>query len=344
MSGRNVGRRARQAAWLIGVLVLSACGGGDDVVGTGGPPTVGAAGGTVGGPDGARVEFPPNALAGEVTVRIAKNANGAPPLPADLVRAAGDVYAITPHGGDFAVPATVRIPVVQLPADGAEQLLLLTAEPGDTQWRVLAGAGYESGRMVAQTQHFSYFVPVLTLQRQFPTLTLRVEGHNNQGSGGAGVIAPDTELTEFPLGDRDLVSGGTYARHKMRVDARLGFPSQVATRAGVAPPALCEPAGLAHDAVQWNFQANGAAFVPLVDHRRRGPALSGEPLAGRPDVREVRREHLDGDRAIQLGVVGLEHHAHAARTDHALDVVPTQPAEQFRMARRGEAGTDDGFP
>ncbi len=276
-------------AWMhrvtmrVGVLALAAglaaCGGGG---GSGAPaaPTIGAAGGTVSGPGGARVEFPAHALAGEVSVKIAQDANGAPALPDDVVRAAGSVYAITPHGGDFALPATVRIPVERVPADASEQLLLLTAEPGDTQWRVLSGAAFEAGRMVAQTQHFSYFVPVLTLQRQFPALTLRVEGRNNQGSGGAGVINPETELSDFSLGNRDLLSGGHYAQAKMRVDARLTFPPQLATRAGAAPPALCEPTGLGHEALQWDFQANGSAVVPLVDHRRRAyadaPAASGE--------------------------------------------------------------------
>src|SRR5688572_18607039 len=95
------------------LLALAGCGGGD-----GGsapppaapapppvvpppPPVIGAAGGTVTETSGAQVIVPAGALTSNSTIRIAMDSTGAPPMPAGLT-SAGNIYAITPHGGDFA--------------------------------------------------------------------------------------------------------------------------------------------------------------------------------------------------------------------------------------------------
>ena len=52
----------------------------------------------------------------------------------------------------------------------------------------------------------------------------------------------------------------------MRVDARLGFPSQVATRAGVAPPALCDwYLAVYMDAFDWVELPNVLGMVLYAD-------------------------------------------------------------------------------
>ena len=77
----------------------------------------------------------------------------------------------------------------------------------------------------------------------------------------------------------------------------------------------------------------------LVNDRRRGPALAGEPLAGCADVRQVRRQQLDRDRPVQLAVVRLEHDPHAAAADHTFHVVAAQPTQQLGMTGRREQPT-----
>src|SRR5262245_56249189 len=96
---------------LIAVL-LSACGGGGDSANPPPPPpagnipaappagTIGAAGGTVTGPSGSQVVIPANALAQNVAIEITQSSAGAPPLPANMV-AAGQMFALTPHGTSF---------------------------------------------------------------------------------------------------------------------------------------------------------------------------------------------------------------------------------------------------
>ena len=65
----------------------------------------------------------------------------------------------------------------------------------------------------------------------------------------------------------------------------------------------------------------------LVDDRRRRPAFAGESLAGRADVGQVRGEHLDRDRPIQLAVVRLEHDAHAAAPiTRSMSYRPSRPS------------------
>lgn len=97
------------------LLGLGACGGGgnaDEGGSTIPPPPpagVGPAGGTVTGPNGAKVVVPPGALTTTVDIRIEQTSAGAPALPAGRA-AFGQMFAFTPHGTAFAVPVTVTLP------------------------------------------------------------------------------------------------------------------------------------------------------------------------------------------------------------------------------------------
>ena len=95
------------------LLALGACdGGGDGGSGTGtssASAVVGAAGGTVTGPNGARIVIPPGALATETTIGIEESSAGAPTLPPGLT-VRGPMYAFTPHGTIFAVPVMLTLP------------------------------------------------------------------------------------------------------------------------------------------------------------------------------------------------------------------------------------------
>ena len=115
---------------VAGVLLLSACGGGGGGVGSAPPPsegsaTIGAAGGTVQGPDGVQLVVPPGALADNVTIRIARTAAGAPSLSDIAPNGAPTVYEVTPHGQAFAVPVQLNFPVT-----GTGDYLAYAAEAG----------------------------------------------------------------------------------------------------------------------------------------------------------------------------------------------------------------------
>ncbi|MBK9518919.1 MAG: hypothetical protein IPO09_16525 [Anaeromyxobacter sp.] len=121
-----------------------------------GTAAIGAAGGTVTEAGGASVVVPAGAFEAETTLRIAKDATGAPALPAGLT-AAGDTYVITPHGGSFAQPVEVRIPAPALSLQPNEELKLAKAQPGG-EWVILGDSVLAEGVLSAQVSSFSFFV------------------------------------------------------------------------------------------------------------------------------------------------------------------------------------------
>ncbi|MEW5879741.1 MAG: immunoglobulin domain-containing protein [Pseudomonadota bacterium] len=95
-----------------------------------GQATIGAAGGTVNGPDGVQLVVPAGALDGDTTIRIARSSSGAPALSGDL-QGGQPIYEVTPHGLRFAEPVTLRLPIRQSPT---EDSMALVAEPGG-EWQ-----------------------------------------------------------------------------------------------------------------------------------------------------------------------------------------------------------------
>lgn len=147
------GLHQRFGPWLIAAgTLLAACGGG----GNDPPPQVGAAGGTVAGPSGAQVEVPAGALTQDTAIAVTQSDQGAPARPAALA-AVGQVFAFTPHGTSFAVPATVTVPfdAARLAA-GATPVLYKTDSAGD--WQAVPGASFSAGRATATVDSFSWFV------------------------------------------------------------------------------------------------------------------------------------------------------------------------------------------
>ena len=168
-----------QRAWLhltvrqwVGVAlcaVLAACGGGGDAppeapVETV-PPAIGAAGGAVSEASGASVLVPAGAFSTDTTVRIAKNSTGAPAMPTWLTPS-GDMYMITPHGGNFRVPVQVSIPLPAVTLQPNQEFKLAKAQPGG-EWEVLGNSRVENGKLVADVNSFS-FVTVLYMSYPLP--------------------------------------------------------------------------------------------------------------------------------------------------------------------------------
>ena len=142
---------------LVMFLALSGCGSSDSsdpVVAE--SATIGAAGGTLDGPDGVQLIIPAGALSEPVTIRIARTSAGAPQDPPGDYTLPGAIYEFTPHDLTFEAPVTIRMPAGSVPAGAT--VSPFTASPGETAWRRLE-AGTSDGILTFETLSFSWFTP-----------------------------------------------------------------------------------------------------------------------------------------------------------------------------------------
>jgi hypothetical protein len=145
----------RGVRWLIAGAVALGCGGHHSAEGSnpdGVSGTIGPRGGVVSHESGAEVVVPDGALDTELNVSIELVEDGYPALS---VPALGGVYAVTPHGAQFNVPVTLRIPH-EVEAQSGMGLSLLTAQPGGS-WEKLEDATFFEGYWEVEVTHFSYF-------------------------------------------------------------------------------------------------------------------------------------------------------------------------------------------
>jgi len=196
------------AAFLItGVLVgLAACGGGDDAPApTPSPPpapppagtVIGPTGGTVTGPSGTSVVIPAGALASNTTINIAASSPGTPALPGSFT-AAGQMFALTPHGTTFAMPVTVTIPLdpALIPA-GQTPVLYKTNAQG--QWTEVVNATVGANTISGQVTSFSDLVGGLLRNdpsRTWGFLTIAGDTHQQAYLAGSPGTAPVGVLLE----------------------------------------------------------------------------------------------------------------------------------------------------
>lgn len=120
---------------------------------------IGTSGGTITETSGAEVVFPAGAVDSDTTFRIAMDSTGAPATHAEL-QTSGNVYTITPHGGEFDEPVEVRIPAPNITLQPNQLLKIATAQPGG-EWVVLDDTELANGKLTAKVNHFSYFRPVV---------------------------------------------------------------------------------------------------------------------------------------------------------------------------------------
>jgi hypothetical protein len=164
--------RPLAAALFTAVVLTAACGGSDDAppppaapptpAPTPNPPsvpapvsaTIGAAGGTLNGPDGVQLVIPAGALAQDTTIRIARSSTGAPGAPSEWT-AAAPAIEITPHDLAFAQPVTIRMPLTA-PAGATETDVLVASPSGD--WTA-AGATLANGIAEFQRGTLSWYQP-----------------------------------------------------------------------------------------------------------------------------------------------------------------------------------------
>lgn len=112
-----------------------------------------AEGRTVTGPDGVTLLLPAGAVPPEVEITIKEATPGSYPAKADLK---GKVYAIEPHGTQFATAATLQMPAPPGAKDG--DVMIWKAEVGG-QWGALSKdmPAVEGGKISASVTDLSYF-------------------------------------------------------------------------------------------------------------------------------------------------------------------------------------------
>jgi len=155
---------ARAAAGIALAATVAACGGGDDAASppAGATATIGAAGGALDGPNGARLVVPANALAQPASISIADSAVGAPVLPTGQVTL-GATYTLTPHGTTFAQPATLTVPFDPSRVPAGETPVLMKTNAAQTGWDVVPGATMSGSTLQAPIVSFSFVVVALPL-------------------------------------------------------------------------------------------------------------------------------------------------------------------------------------
>jgi uncharacterized delta-60 repeat protein len=240
-------------------LGLAACGGGDDdESGAAGtqpvptPPGIGAAGGTVLGPNGSKVAIPSGALAVVTQIAVAQTTAGAPPLPAGLTPI-GQMFAFTPHGTTFAVPVTVTMPFDPgaVPAGATVALFKTNAQ---NQWEKVANATFGASSVSGQVTSFSDFqtvtedpdLPSSAVRRNYTFSNLVNSEKGALGSHtlirGDAIVSVGTDLVDpHEFGPADFDSGFAFfdgtrlesndIANGIVTSARDGKTLQVATEA-----------------------------------------------------------------------------------------------------------------
>jgi uncharacterized delta-60 repeat protein len=168
-----------RVAMTFAFLALAACGGGDNEGGGANPPPppppppqtgIGAAGGVVTGPSGAKVEIPAGALTTNVDIKVEQSSAGSPPLPAGFT-AVGPMFAFTPHGTQFTLPATITLPFdpASAPSGSTPMLIKTNAQTG---WETVAGTMFGPTSVSAPVTGFSFAQVVIpAIVRNEPTRT-----------------------------------------------------------------------------------------------------------------------------------------------------------------------------
>jgi hypothetical protein len=166
LDGGHRARTLRAALGTTFLLLAAACSsststsgtktdGGTDSSGThsGGGTSISAAGGTAKGAQGEELIVPPGALSSTTTFSLAMASSGFPDPPGG-VTFEGAVFAFTPHGTQFAKPATVVIPFTS----SAASPVLLQAEEGASSWKTVSITSKTSDALEGEVTSLSFFV------------------------------------------------------------------------------------------------------------------------------------------------------------------------------------------
>lgn len=259
--------------WALAVLAtafLAACGSGSsdgEVTLVPGTAQIGAAGGAVTAADGASVQVPAGAFTTDATVSITREGSGAPALPG-VAQPASAVYRITPHGGDFQRFVTVSIPVTASQVAEGAQLVLLTADPGESGWRMLSAATYVDGVMRAPVMKFSYFQVASLPNVRLPVLQTQIFRVSNAGFPGTQQVPADYEIAgqwgSFSWGSRDPDD----IQDRIDAEARLRYEPVISRlRTASVAPRACLPSDYGPAGLRWSGLRDGVAASVATSHR-----------------------------------------------------------------------------
>ncbi|MGZ6078373.1 MAG: hypothetical protein ACXWK6_11255, partial [Myxococcaceae bacterium] len=112
------------------------------------------------GPSGAQVVIPAGALSAPTLIDVTQSSTGAPALPAGLT-AVGPMFAFTPHGTHFGVPATITVTFDPASVPAGTALALYKTDATQTAWELVPGAAVNGSAMVGQVNGFSHAVVAL---------------------------------------------------------------------------------------------------------------------------------------------------------------------------------------
>ena len=151
--------KAIQVTVFLLAALLSACGGGGGGVGSAPPAsegsaTIGAAGGTVQGPDGVVLTLQEQSVANGTTFRIARDSTGAPPLAGMTLLS--PIYAVTPHGTELDRHASLSLPYDASKVPAGSNLVILRGETDGT-WHVQPNNSTQVGVATADVDSLSYW-------------------------------------------------------------------------------------------------------------------------------------------------------------------------------------------
>jgi len=197
MTTSELQRRLVRVGWaaLLGAA-LAACGGSPDDPSSGNVTlSIGAAGGTLDGPGGAQLVVPAGALAQPTSVTVAQSSAGAPSLPAASADV-GAMFALTPHGTAFAVPATIRVPFDASRLGAGEVPTLWKTNAAQSGWEQISGATVSGNVVQAQITSFSWII--IRTPRFPPAIGVQPAAQS--------VTAPATAT--FAVGATSLVNSG----------------------------------------------------------------------------------------------------------------------------------------
>lgn len=148
---------------MVGVLVMvvtCACGGGsqptphqDGGSGSG----IGPSGGMASEASGAQVVVPSGALSSATPIAVTRTSTGAPALPSGMTPF-GPMFAFTPHGTHFAVPATITVPFDPASVPAGRSPRLFKTNETQSGWQEVTGATVQGNTMTGQVSGFSYAV------------------------------------------------------------------------------------------------------------------------------------------------------------------------------------------
>jgi len=175
---------------------------------------------------GAQVVIPSGALSAATPIAVTRTSAGAPALPAG-VTAFGPMFAFTPHGTSFAVPATITVPFDPASVPAGRTPRLFKTNAAQSGWQEVPGATVQGSTMSGQISGFSYAVVADgTDDPAQPVISSIDPDHGRAGEvvtlTGTGFI-PDASIIEVDLnGQHCKVQSATTTELRVEVPDRAG--------------------------------------------------------------------------------------------------------------------------